>query len=65
MSTEAIRITVDGHGLVSGLLDTSPGAWAAYVFAHGAGAGMEHAFMARFAAALGARGIASLRFQFP
>jgi predicted alpha/beta-hydrolase family hydrolase len=38
---------------------------ACYVFAHGAGAGMHHAFMASFAAGLAARGIATLRYQFP
>ena len=36
-----------------------------YVFAHGAGAGMNHPFMARAAAAMSARGIASHRFDFP
>lgn len=35
------------------------------MFAHGAGAGMDHAFMASLAAALVARGVAVLRFQFP
>jgi predicted alpha/beta-hydrolase family hydrolase len=65
MSCEAMRITVDGHGSVSALLDVPSDAWAGYVFAHGAGAGMQHLFMARFADALGARGIACLRFQFP
>ncbi|HLZ45227.1 MAG TPA: alpha/beta family hydrolase [Gemmatimonadales bacterium] len=36
-----------------------------YVFAHGAGAGMNHPFMQRAAEALGARGIATHRFNFP
>jgi predicted alpha/beta-hydrolase family hydrolase len=35
------------------------------VFAHGAGAGMDHAFMAAMASGLAQRGVASLRFQFP
>jgi predicted alpha/beta-hydrolase family hydrolase len=35
------------------------------VFAHGAGAGMTHAFMSDFAAGLAQRGIATLRYQFP
>jgi uncharacterized protein len=35
------------------------------VFAHGAGAGMRHPFMERTASQLAARGIATLRFQFP
>src|SRR5204862_419219 len=36
-----------------------------YVFAHGAGAGMNHPFMQRAAEALEARGIATHRFDFP
>lgn len=38
---------------------------AAYVFAHGAGAGMDHPFMAALAQALAGRRIATLRYQFP
>jgi uncharacterized protein len=38
---------------------------ACYVFAHGAGAGMSHAFMEQIATGLYDRGIATLRFQFP
>jgi predicted alpha/beta-hydrolase family hydrolase len=38
---------------------------ACYVLAHGAGAGMDHAFMAAVATELGERGIATLRYQFP
>lgn len=47
------------------LLEAPAGARACYVFAHGAGAGMNHAFMAALAKALAERGIASLRFNFP
>jgi predicted alpha/beta-hydrolase family hydrolase len=36
-----------------------------FVFAHGAGAGMDHAFMQTVAEGLATRGIATLRFQFP
>lgn len=36
-----------------------------FVFAHGAGAGMGHSFMAAFAEGLAERGVASLRYQFP
>jgi len=36
-----------------------------YVFAHGAGAGMNHPFMLRAAEALEARGIATHRYEFP
>jgi predicted alpha/beta-hydrolase family hydrolase len=41
------------------------GARACYVLAHGAGAGMEHPFMAAVAQGLAERGIATLRYQFP
>jgi len=36
-----------------------------YVFAHGAGAGMNHPFMQSAAQALEARGVATHRFEFP
>jgi predicted alpha/beta-hydrolase family hydrolase len=35
------------------------------LFAHGAGAGMHHRFMAAMSASLAAAGIATLRYQFP
>jgi uncharacterized protein len=41
------------------------GARFVYVFAHGAGAGMDHPFMRRAAEALEARGITTHRFNFP
>ena len=48
------------------LILDAPGVPAAcYVFAHGAGADMHHAFMASIAQGLVERGIACLRFQFP
>ena len=47
------------------LLLGPPSPLACFVFAHGAGAGMTHPFMAKVAEALADRGIASLRFQFP
>lgn len=50
---------------MSGLLRTPPRARACYVLAHGAGAGMTHRFMAATADGLAARGIATLRYQFP
>jgi uncharacterized protein len=54
------------HGVaVSGLLQTPPRARACYVLAHGAGAGMDHPFMAAVARELAVRGIATLRYQFP
>jgi len=60
-----VTITVDASQQVSGLLLVPTGAAACYVLAHGAGAGMTHPFMEKIAAELAARGIASLRYQFP
>lgn len=67
MSTRpvSLTITLPSGGHVSGLLQKPSGAKACYVFAHGAGAGMDHAFMAAIAQGLAERGIASLRFNFP
>jgi len=64
-STQPLRIAIDGTQSVSALLRVPADAWAGYVFAHGAGAGMAHAFMAAFANGLAERGIATLRYQFP
>lgn len=50
---------------ISALLDAPGNAEACHVFAHGAGAGMSHAFMAAIASGLADRGVATLRFQFP
>jgi uncharacterized protein len=41
------------------------GAQALYVFAHGAGAGMQHWFMTGIAEALAERKVATLRYEFP
>lgn len=50
---------------VSALLTLPPGnPVAAFVLAHGAGAGMTHAFMQRLAEGCAERGIATLRYQF-
>lgn len=54
-----------GPGAVSALLTRPAEARACFVFAHGAGAGMTHAFMGAAASGLAARGIATLRYQFP
>ena len=61
----ALRVAIDSSLSVSALLWAPPAARAGYVFAHGAGAGMAHPFMAAIAMGLGERGIATLRFQFP
>ena len=47
------------------ILDVPDEPRACYVFAHGAGAGMRHSFMAAIAEGLVPRGIATLRFEFP
>ena len=50
---------------VSGLFERPADARALYLMAHGAGAGMRHAFLSDVSTALAARGIATLRYQFP
>jgi uncharacterized protein len=60
-----VAIAIDAVTRVSGLLLAPPDASACYVMAHGAGAGMNHPFMAAAAAGLAERGIATLRYQFP
>ena len=64
MTAQPVTIAV-GADSVSGLLLRPPGAIALYLFAHGAGAGMTHQAMESNAAGLAARGIATLRYQFP
>jgi len=64
-TAKSVTITDDGAVHVSGLLQAPPRARACYVLAHGAGAGMRHPFMAAVAEELAARGIATLRYQFP
>ena len=64
-STQALRIAIDDALSVSALLRVPAEPRAGYVFGHGAGAGMGHAFMATFANGLAERGIATLRYQFP
>jgi len=54
-----------GIGGVPGILLRPPDAWLLYLLAHGAGAGMRHRFMDAIAQALAARGIATLRYEFP
>ena len=62
--TKPVTINVDEARAVSGLLQVPRKARAGYVFAHGAGAGMTHAFMTAVADGLAERGIATLRYQF-
>ena len=61
-----IRFSVNEKaGKVSALLRAPRDASALLVLAHGAGAGMRHHFMEDVAEKLAARGIATLRYQFP
>ena len=60
-----LSIDVDETHRVSAIWTMPAQATAAFVFAHGAGAGMNHAFMAAMTDALVAHGIAVLRYQFP
>lgn len=67
MLPSSLTIAIDGPQAqtVSALLIAPPDATACFVFAHGAGAGMAHAFMAALADELAQRRIATLRYQFP
>ena len=65
LAATPVSITDQRSVRVSGLLQAPSGSRACYVFAHGAGAGMKHPFMAAIAEGLSARGIATLRYQFP
>jgi uncharacterized protein len=60
-----LKIPLAAGATTSGLLDVPASAEACYVFAHGAGAGMNHPFMAAVAGGLAERRVATLRFQFP
>lgn len=61
----SLSLAVAGQATVSALVLEPPGARAALVLAHGAGAGMTHPFMQRVAEGLAGRGVATLRYQFP
>ena len=61
---QSVTISITDTQRVSGLLQIPVGARACYVYAHGAGAGMAHSFMAATASGLAERGIATLRYQF-
>ncbi|HVR50747.1 MAG TPA: alpha/beta family hydrolase [Pseudorhodoferax sp.] len=66
--TQRLDLTLpDGTAVAAIATQPCPSAapLAAYVFAHGAGAGMEHAFMKDVAQGLARRRIACLRYQFP
>lgn len=60
-----VRLELESGDSLSALLTVPTSPVACYVFAHGAGAGMEHPFMHTVAAGLADRRIATLRYQFP
>ncbi|MGH7542305.1 MAG: alpha/beta hydrolase family protein [Gemmatimonadota bacterium] len=60
-----IRFEAEDAGTVSALLRRPEGADRLLILAHGAGAGMRHAFMEGLATALAERGVATFRYQFP
>jgi len=63
--SQSLKIIVDADHTVSASYLAPSSAPACYVFAHGAGAGMDHPFMLEITNGLAARKVASLRFQFP
>jgi predicted alpha/beta-hydrolase family hydrolase len=65
MKTQSLAFTVDAAHRVSGILLAPESARAGYVLAHGAGAGMRQKFLEAAAQGLVARGIATLRYNFP
>src|ERR1044071_7399532 len=68
MGLDARKIRFDiseRSGAVSGLLLKPKTATAFLVFAHGAGAGMDHNFMETVSAKLADRAVGTFRYQFP
>ena len=64
-STDPFTVRVSETESVSALLCRPEHSRACLVFAHGAGAGMNHAFMAAASVGLAERAVATLRYQFP
>jgi predicted alpha/beta-hydrolase family hydrolase len=66
MDARSLTIHVsEAAGKVSALSAAPRDAWAGYVLAHGAGAGMTHPFLEQVAVLLYGAGVATLRYQFP
>lgn len=63
--TRELKLDIERIGTVSAILMQPDSARGCYVLAHGAGADMQHAFMAKVAEGLADRGIATFRFNFP
>lgn len=64
MTAQEITLRLDADASVSGLWLAPKDAKAAYVFAHGAGAGMAHKSMTAIAEGFAERGVATLRYNF-
>ena len=62
---QTITIDLDGGARVSGLWLRPAKARLCLLLAHGAGAGMAHKSMTALAEGLAARGVATVRYQFP
>jgi predicted alpha/beta-hydrolase family hydrolase len=65
MTLTNLSIAVNKDAAVSAIATVPKGPSACLVFAHGAGAGMNHPSIAGICDGLAARGIATLRYQFP
>lgn len=65
VTTTELKIDIERIGTVSAILTAPAKARACYVLAHGAGADMRHVFMEKVAVGLAARGVATLRYNFP
>jgi uncharacterized protein len=65
VTAELLSFPVNDESSVSALWESPSGAKACFVLAHGAGAGMRHAFLESLSSKLAARRIATLRYQFP
>lgn len=63
-SVNSLTVSVRDDASVSALLCSPPNPQACYVFAHGAGAGMNHEFMAAIASEFAKHAVATLRYQF-
>ena len=65
VATPEERLSIEeGRVRVSGLYARPAKPAATLVIAHGAGAGMEHPFLAGFSRAINDQGVATLRFNF-
>lgn len=63
--TDDTTFEAGGHGPVAFRTAGSRGAFATLVFAHGAGAGIDHPFMTALPEALAHHGVATMTYHFP